>query len=63
MLIYWVYKNSYEDKKDIAKTSNFLSQIYGILNHVLKPNLAQRQSKMKVHNILAIPSVLHGCEI
>jgi len=28
----------------------------GIFNDVLKPNFVQRQSRLKVYNILAIPS-------
>jgi len=35
----------------------------GILNNVLKPNLVQKQSRLKLHNILAIPLLLYGCEI
>jgi hypothetical protein len=29
----------------------------------LKPNLVQKQSLLRIYNILAIPSVLCGCEI
>jgi hypothetical protein len=35
----------------------------GILNYVLKPNLLQKQSRLKVYNILPISSLLYGCEI
>jgi hypothetical protein len=30
---------------------------------ISKPNLVQRQSQLKAYNILAIPSLLYGCEI
>lgn len=30
---------------------------------MLKPNLVQRQTQLRVHNILAIPSLLYVCEI
>jgi len=33
------------------------------MKNVLKPNSVQRQSRLKVDNILSIPSILHGCEI
>jgi len=29
----------------------------------LKTNLVQRQSQLKIHNILAVASLLYGCEI
>jgi len=52
---YLGYKISYEEEKDItSKTSKFL-QILGIVNNILKPNLVQRQSLLKVYNILAVP--------
>jgi len=35
----------------------------GNLNNVLKRNLIQRQSQLKVCNILAIPLLLYGCEM
>jgi hypothetical protein len=35
----------------------------GILNNVFKPNLVQRQSQLKAYNILAVPSLLYGCEV
>jgi hypothetical protein len=38
-------------------------QILGILNNVLKLNFIQRQSEMKMYNILAIIPFLHGQEI
>jgi hypothetical protein len=38
-------------------------QILGILINVLKQNLVQSQSQLKIYNILTIPSFLHSCEI
>jgi hypothetical protein len=35
----------------------------GILNNAKKLNLIQRKPQLKVYNILAILSLLHGCEI
>jgi hypothetical protein len=35
----------------------------GNVNNVLKPTLVQRQSGLKIQNIIDIPSLLYGCEI
>jgi hypothetical protein len=45
----WDEKYSYKEYNITSKISTFL-QILEIMN-VLKPNLAQRQSQLKVHNI------------
>jgi hypothetical protein len=34
-----------------------------ILNNVLKSNLVQSKSQLKVYNVLANPSLLYGCEL
>jgi hypothetical protein len=47
----------YEGVKDITSKTSNVSQILGILNNVLKPNLVQRQFRMKVPNILLTPSL------
>jgi len=31
--------------------------------NVWRPNLVQRQCRLKVYSIFTIPSLLHGCEI
>jgi hypothetical protein len=47
------YKTSNEEDKNItSKISNFL-HILGILSNVWKPNLVQRQSRLKVYKISA----------
>jgi hypothetical protein len=42
--------------------STFL-QIWGILKNVLKRSLIQGQSELKVYNVLAVPSLLYGCNM
>jgi hypothetical protein len=42
---------------------NVLDEEEKDIKNVLTPNLVQRQSRLKVYNILAIPSLLYGCEI
>jgi hypothetical protein len=37
-------------------------QILGILNNALKPDLLQKQCRLKVYSILFIASLLYGCE-
>lgn len=60
---YLGHKVSYEEEKDIMwKISKFL-QVLGMLNNILKPKLVQKQSWLKVFNILAIPSLLCDFEI
>lgn len=53
---------SYQDEKDItSKTMKFL-KITGIINKVLKPSQVQKQTRLKIYNTLAIPTLLYGCE-
>jgi hypothetical protein len=49
---------SYEEGNDIPSK---YSQILGVLN-VLKPDLFQSQSVLKVYNVALNTSVLYGCE-
>jgi hypothetical protein len=54
---------SYQEEKDIhTKITNFL-QILGLLNNTLKPNLAQRSTRLKLYKTLALPTLLYGSEI
>jgi hypothetical protein len=34
----------------------------GIFNRTLKPSHAQKHTRLKIHNILALPTLLYGCE-
>jgi hypothetical protein len=54
---------SYETKKkDItSKLSKFL-QITGIINQVLKRSKVQKQTRLKIYNTLALPTLLYGGE-
>jgi hypothetical protein len=52
---YLRFKVCCEGKKDIISGLSKFLQILGIVNNILKPNLVQRQSLLKVYNILAVP--------
>jgi hypothetical protein len=56
-------KISYQKEKDIhSKITKFL-QIQGLLNNTLKPNLVQRNTRLKLYKTLALPALLYGSEI
>jgi hypothetical protein len=38
-------------------------QILGFLNNTLKPNLAQRSTRLQLYKTLALPTLLYGSEI
>jgi hypothetical protein len=55
-------KLSHEKEKDVAiKLSKFL-QVTGIINQVLKPSKVQKQTRLRIQNSLAVPTLLHGSE-
>jgi hypothetical protein len=54
---------SYEEEEDIqSKFTKFL-QILRLLNITQKPNLVQRNLRLKLYKTLALPTVLYGSEI
>jgi hypothetical protein len=53
---------SYQNKKNITvKISKFL-QIAGIINRTLKPSQVQKHTRLKLNNILALRTLLYGCD-
>jgi hypothetical protein len=56
-------KISYEKKGHNFKNICKYLQILGVLNNVMKPNFVHRQSRSKLYSILAMPSLLYGCEM
>jgi hypothetical protein len=50
----------FKEEKDIYSK---ITQILGLLNNTLKPNLVQRSTRLKLYKILALPTLLYGIEI
>jgi hypothetical protein len=48
---------SYEEEKDITSKIGTFLQVLGIVDNVLKQNLAQKPYWLTVYNILPIPSI------
>jgi hypothetical protein len=65
MYILWQYITnvSRQEEKDIhSKITTFL-QILGLLSNILKPDLVQRNIRLKLYKTLALPTLLYGSEI
>jgi hypothetical protein len=50
----------FKEEKDIYSK---ITQILGLLNNTLKPNLVQRSTRLKLYKTLALPTLLYGIEI
>jgi hypothetical protein len=53
---------SYETEKNITSKLSKFFQITGIINQVLKPCEVQKQTRLKIYNTLALPTLLYGSE-
>jgi hypothetical protein len=51
-----VYNISYQEEKDIHSKITYILQILRLLNNTLKPNLVQRNARLKLYKILALPT-------
>jgi transposase len=54
---------SYQEEKDIYSKITKFVQILGLLNNTLKPNLVQRNTRLKLYETLALPNILYCSEI
>jgi len=52
---------SYEDLDTDNKLNNFL-KMTGILNNVFRPQKTLKKTRVKLHNTLSLPVLLHGSE-
>jgi len=53
---------SYQNEKHITvKISTFL-QIMRIINRTLKPSQVQIHTRLKIYNVLTLPTLLYGCK-
>jgi hypothetical protein len=55
---------SYQNEKDITVKISKVLQIMGIVELLteLKTHSSQKHTRLKIYNILALPTLLHGCE-
>jgi hypothetical protein len=53
---------SYGNEKDASQKVAKCAQVLGILNNILKPNLVQKFSRIKVRNAVAVRIFLYGSE-
>jgi hypothetical protein len=51
-----------KEKDGTIKLSKFL-QITEIINHILKPSKVQKQTRSRIYNPLAIPTLLYGSKM
>lgn len=54
---------SYHGEVDVASKITKFLRVTGLINRTLKNNLVQRETRLKVYNILAVPMLTYGCEI
>ena len=54
---------SYERELDIDNKLNNYKKITGISNNVFRPQKTLKKTTIKLHNTLALPVLLYGCEI
>jgi len=52
----------YQHEKDITVKVTKFFQIMGISTKTLRPSQAQKQTRLKMYNTFALPTLLHRCE-
>jgi hypothetical protein len=53
-----IFKILYQEDKKITSKINIVYTFLRILNNCLKPSVAQKQSRLKVYNTFATPSLM-----